>query len=188
MLITLYEEIPLTGLGILIYLWMTTSRLGLVNFEAVFWFYLGGILLTYESKGEKADNKYIIYISGLIFIILLGLLTFMAVNEVKFSYQKYLYEFNLFLGMIFLWKLVDIQCINNMVWKAFASVSYSIYLFHEPFLSLLQYYVCRKIIIESAMSQIIFFFVSAVFIFILIGIIGIMCQRLNYKLHSLKVR
>jgi len=185
LLIIVFKEVPLTGVGLTVFLWMTVNRIGLVNFEAVAWFYLGGGIYYYKMNGKRLpDTKVFTNIVFVSFILNVYILCIVKVREMTFPYYRYLYNFNLFLGMICFWKLADTRLINNRFIRFFAPVNFFIYLWQEPLLSYLQYRICKNRIISGTFEQILFYFSSCGITFLLLGAIGIIQKKVVKRLND----
>ncbi len=166
-LVIMLKEIPYFSLVLLGVIWMWHGkRHGLYAPEPFFWFYLGAVI-KYKKIEVKISQKTFCVVS-ICYIIITSLLSYLTFIEYNLPYYKFIYNLNILLGIIILYYLSGTKFLQNGFVRHFTAASFFIYLFHEPVLSLTQYFLCEKFMFSSFISQLVLFFGSAIFVFLIV--------------------
>lgn len=183
-IIVFLKEIPWFSMVILGYLWLKGINIGLFNNpSSYFWFYIGCIIKYKNIKLDFIDrNKGIIVI---LYAISTTIISYCMFIEYAIPNYFYIFNFNIFIGIMALWGIAGTKIFQNRVISFFVGDAFFIYLWHEPLLSLFQTYVCLQFDFSSTISQLILYFGSALIIFLFLSLLNHFLKR-NSKYIRIK--
>ena len=176
--IIMLKEIPYFSIIVLWMFWNQTAQNGYGIGQSFFWFYLGCIIY-YKKISMSFIDRYI-FVICLFYIISTAGISYLNVMEYSIPHYKLFYNMNILLGCVVLWGLSKTLLIQNTFIEFFKGSSFFIYLMHEPILSILQNYLCKHFSFSSVVSQLLLFFGSAIFVFLLLGTIGHYMKRYKF--------
>lgn len=179
-LVIMLKEIPYFSLILLGVVWLWHGkRHGLYVPEYFFWFYLGAVI---KHKNVSINiTRKLFFLMCLCYTVLTITLSYTTYIEYSLPYYKFIYNFNIVMGMAILYYLSGTKLLQNKFIQHFTISNFFIFLCHEPMISLLQYFLCKKFTFTSVISQIFLYFFSAVFVFVLIDLVFYIFIRPKYK-------
>ncbi len=173
-----YKEAPLIGMIVMFLLWTACSGTGSFSFYGnAFAFYVGGLLSRYDINLKNSGflDKYV-YPA---FVIFTTIMIFHERLGIAASSYYFLFKCNMLVGVLFFWCLSRYPFIkNNRFLHIGATYSFFIYLTHEPTLSITQTTILSRFQPGGTVTQVVYFFATAVVTMIFLGGVGAILSRI----------
>ncbi len=173
-----YKEAPLVGAVVFFSLWTVWGGPGSFSFYGnAFAFYLGGLLSRYDVNLRDTA-----FLDKLVFPGFIACTAIMMLHEklgIGPESYHFLFKCNMLLGVVFFWCLSRYSVLkDSRLLHVGATYSFFIYLTHEPTLSIVQSSVLPRFQPAGVLSQVVYFFASAVLTMIFLGCVGAVLSRI----------